>query len=66
MLSFVDRAILISAATLMPILGVTWVFGLLAINEETEVFAWIFTILNAFQVCYFWLGGSTLLIILYI
>ena len=66
MLSFVDRAKLISAATLMPILGVTWVFGLLAINEETEVFAWIFTILNAFQVCYFWLECSTLLIILYI
>ena len=66
MLSFVDRAIITSAATLMPILGVTWVFGLLAINEETEVFAWIFTILNAFQVCYFRLGGSTLLIILYI
>ena len=51
MLSFVDRAILISAATLMPILGVTWIFGLLAVNEETEVFAWIFTIFNAFQVC---------------
>ena len=59
MLTFVDRAVLISAATLMPILGVTWVFGLLAVNEKTEVFAWIFTILNAFQVYYFWLEGST-------
>ena len=51
MLSFVDRAVLISAATLMPIFGVTWIFGLLAVNEETEVFAWIFTIFNTFQVC---------------
>ena len=36
----------------MPILGSTWVIGLFAINEHTDVFAWIFTILNSLQVCY--------------
>ena len=39
-----------SAVTIMPILGCTWVIGLFAINEDTEVFAWIFTILNSLQV----------------
>ena len=34
----------------MPILGVTWIVGLLAVNEHTEVFAWIFTMLNSLQV----------------
>ena len=45
------RTVFISAATLMPILGSTWVIGLFAINEHTDVFAWIFTILNSLQVC---------------
>ena len=36
----------------MPIFGSTWVIGLFAINEHTDVFAWIFTILNSLQVCY--------------
>ena len=49
--NFIARAVIKSAATLMPILGVTWIFGLLVINEDTEVFAWIFTVLNTLQVC---------------
>ena len=48
--SIVDRTVIISAATLMPILGVTWIIGLLAVNNHTEVFSWIFTILNSLQV----------------
>jgi len=28
----------------------TWVFGLLAVNDDTIAFAWLFTILNSFQV----------------
>ena len=44
------RTIFISAATLMPVLGSTWVIGLFAVNEHTEAFAWIFTILNSLQV----------------
>ena len=39
-----------AAAIILPVLGCTWVFGLLAINEDTVAFAWIFTILNSLQV----------------
>jgi len=39
-----------AAIIVMPLLGVTWVVGIFAINENTEVFAWIFTILNSLQV----------------
>lgn len=35
---------------LLPLLGVTWVIGLLAVNPYTTVFSWIFLFLNAFQV----------------
>ena len=42
---------IISAAALMPVLGVTWIIGLFAVNEHTEVFAWTFTVLNSLQVC---------------
>ena len=42
----------ISKATviLLPLLGITWVFGILAVNQESSAFAWIFTILNSLQV----------------
>ena len=46
------RAILKATIILLPLLGITWVFGLLAINQESSVFAWIFTILNSLQVDY--------------
>ena len=46
-----DRTAIISAATLMPLLGVTWIIGMLAVNEHTVVFAWIFAVLNSLQVC---------------
>ena len=45
-----DRAILKATVILLPLLGLTWVFGLLAVNEDTTVFAWIFTVLNSLQV----------------
>jgi hypothetical protein len=35
---------------LLPLLGLTWLFGLLAVNQNTTVFAWIFTLLNTLQV----------------
>ena len=35
---------------ILPLLGLTWVIGLLAVNPYTTVFAWIFLFLNAFQV----------------
>ncbi|XP_065669393.1 uncharacterized protein LOC100198758 isoform X3 [Hydra vulgaris] len=42
---------------LMPIFGLTWVFGLLAINQQTIIFQYIFTAINSFQglfifICY--------------
>ena len=40
-----------ASVVLLPLLGVTWVFGLLAVNENLSVFAWIFTVLNSLQVC---------------
>ncbi|XP_065911483.1 adhesion G-protein coupled receptor D1-like [Dysidea avara] len=36
-----------AAIFLLPTLGVTWIFGVLAVNSEHVVFAWIFTILNS-------------------
>ena len=39
-----------AATVLLPLLGMTWVFGLLAVNNDTIAFAWIFTILNSLQV----------------
>ena len=45
------RTSLKAAVILLPLLGMTWVFGLLAINDDTIAFTWIFTILNSLQVC---------------
>jgi len=39
-----------AAIIVTPLLGVTWLFGVLAINESAMVFAWIFTVLNSLQV----------------
>ena len=49
---YVHRALLKAAVIVVPILGCTWVFGVLAVNEDTVVFAWIFTIFNSLQVTY--------------
>ena len=38
---------------LLPLLGITWIIGILAVNEDTQVFAWIFAILSSLQVTYF-------------
>ena len=35
---------------LLPLLGLTWVFGLLSVTRATSFFAWIFTVLNSLQV----------------
>ena len=45
-----DRSLLKAAVIFVPLLGLTWVFGILAVNEDTAVFAWIFTVLNSLQV----------------
>ena len=51
-LSRLYRALLKAAVIVVPVLGCTWIFGLLAINEDTVAFAWIFTIFNSLQVPY--------------
>ncbi|XP_061181253.1 adhesion G protein-coupled receptor L2-like [Saccostrea echinata] len=38
-----------SLGTLVPVLGVTWIFGVLAVNENVEVFQFIFIIANSLQ-----------------
>lgn len=35
----------------LPLLGVTWIFGILAVNEEPTVFEWIFAVFNVLLVC---------------
>ncbi|XP_066915654.1 adhesion G protein-coupled receptor L2-like [Clytia hemisphaerica] len=42
---------------LLPVFGLTWIFGVLSFNEETKIFRYIFATLNSFQgflifVCY--------------
>ena len=44
------RNILKATVILLPLLGVTWLFGLLTLNSNTTVFAWLFTIFNSLQV----------------
>ncbi|XP_064407630.1 latrophilin-like protein LAT-2 isoform X2 [Halichondria panicea] len=34
---------------LLPLLGLTWMFGLLSVNSSTIVFAWLFSIFNSLQ-----------------
>ncbi|XP_065909460.1 uncharacterized protein [Dysidea avara] len=34
---------------LLPIFGLTWLIGIISVNAETSVFAWIFAILNSLQ-----------------
>lgn len=47
---FTNRSGLRSLGTLLPVLGVTWLFGILAVNENADVFQYIFVITNSFQV----------------
>ena len=35
---------------LMPLLGTTWVLGLLSVNSDTVVFQYLFAIVNSLQV----------------
>ena len=50
----INRRLLKISVILLPLLGITWIFGVLAVNQESSVFAWIFTVLNSLQV---WLCG---------
>ena len=44
------RRLLKAMIILLPLLGLTWIIGILAVNNDTQVFAWIFAILNSLQV----------------
>ena len=47
------RTVLISILALLPLLGGTWILGLLFLfDSDSEPLAWIFTILNSMQVYY--------------
>ena len=48
----VCRTGLRSICILLPILGITWVFGVFAVNEGTVVFQYLFAICNSLQVCF--------------
>ncbi|EPY77765.1 hypothetical protein CB1_001192001 [Camelus ferus] len=39
-----------AVAVLLPILGTSWVFGVLAVNSQAVVFQYMFAILNSLQV----------------
>ena len=41
-----------SSVILIPLLGVTWILGVFAVERNTVVFAWLFTIFNSLQVCF--------------
>ena len=51
-ISFISyyRSLLKAMVILSPLLGMTWIIGIFAVNNETQVFAWIFAILNSLQV----------------
>lgn len=44
------RAGVRSICILVPVLGVTWLFGLLSVNDDVIAFQYIFSILNSVQV----------------
>ena len=46
----ISRDSLKAVVVLLPLLGITWIIGILAVNENTQAFAWIFAILNSLQV----------------
>ena len=39
-----------ACVVLLPLLGLTWVFGILSVTDAGLVFQYIFTILNSLQV----------------
>ena len=44
------RHLIKATVVLLPLLGLTWLIGIISVNNDTIAFAWIFTILNSLQV----------------
>lgn len=61
-----DRSALRSLGTLLPVLGVTWLFGILAVNEKADVFQYIFVIANSLQARFLLFCVKTTVQILYL
>ncbi|XP_065940926.1 adhesion G protein-coupled receptor B1-like [Magallana gigas] len=55
-----------SLGTLLPVLGVTWLFGILAVNEKADVFQYIFVIANSLQARFLLFCVNTTVQILYL
>nr|XP_022291423.1 uncharacterized protein LOC111102827 [Crassostrea virginica]XP_022291424.1 uncharacterized protein LOC111102827 [Crassostrea virginica] len=49
-----------SLCTLLPVLGITWVFGILSINEDLIVFQYLFAIFNSLQGLFIFLPNCVL------
>jgi hypothetical protein len=49
------KKMVMAAIILLPLLGVTWAVGLLAVNRNTTVFTWLFTLFNSLQGLFFFL-----------
>ena len=45
-----DRCGVKSAIVLLPLLGITWIFGVLTFNSETVAFQYLFATFNSLQV----------------
>ncbi|KAK3097503.1 hypothetical protein FSP39_010243 [Pinctada imbricata] len=39
-----------SLCIILPVIGVTWVFGIFSINDDLVIFQYLFAIFNSFQV----------------
>jgi G protein-coupled receptor 133 len=39
-----------AVAVLLPILGISWIFGVLAINDHALMFQYMFAVFNSLQV----------------
>ena len=46
----INRSLFVASVILLPLLGLTWIFGILTINSNSTVFAWFFTLFNSMQV----------------
>lgn len=43
-----------AVAVLLPILGTSWIFGVLAVDRQAVVFQYMFAVLNSSQVEWAW------------
>ena len=47
---FLTRSLARMVLILLPVFGLTWLFGILAVNEDTLIFRYIFATFNSLQV----------------